>query len=365
MNQGLLRIRQRVEFAHPARAVRDVLRRDRGRPSAGASRARGRRRMLTADPDRRAWHRAQATRWPDEDVAAELERSADRAQARGGLPAAAAFLTRAAELTPQPSQRIDRALQAALANVQAGAFDIAHRLLTLTRDASLDESQQARIDLLDGQLALASSRGNEAAALLLAAAKRLEPFDVALARDTYLNAFTASLFAARLAEAVDAAPLRKPPAAYRVRHLKRPQPQTCCSRPTARSPTITRAPRPNAAARSAASAPTNCRPPEDMRWLWHGVVLALEVWDDESAYALAKHHVETARTTGALSELALALSSAIPVIVFCGDTRAAASAVAEAESVQHVTGIDCRTLWHVDPAGLARRRRSPDSALDC
>src|SRR6185312_14666568 len=142
----------------------------------------------TADPDRRAWHRARATPRPDEEVAAELERSADRAQARGGLAAAAAFLTRAAELTPDPAQRMERALAAALANVQAGSFDTARSLLGIVRDRPADALQHARIDLIRAQLAFVSSRGNDATPLLLSAARRLEQLDTKLARETYLDA---------------------------------------------------------------------------------------------------------------------------------------------------------------------------------
>ena len=154
------------------------------------------------DPDRRAWHRARATPGPDEEVAAELEHCAGRAQTRGGLSAAAAFLTRATELTPDPARRVQRALHAALANVQAGTFDIARTLISTAGDGPVDEAQRAQIDLLRAQLAFVSSRGTEATTLLLAAAQRLEPLDINLARETYLDAFSAALFGARLNDTV-------------------------------------------------------------------------------------------------------------------------------------------------------------------
>jgi AAA ATPase domain len=123
------------------------------------------------DPDRRAWHLAQATPGPDEDVAAELERSAGRAHARGGLAAAAAFLERAAALTPEPSSRARRALAAARAQHQAGAFDAALRLVAVAESGPLDELQRARVDLLRGQIAFTLKHGSDAPPLLLKAAK--------------------------------------------------------------------------------------------------------------------------------------------------------------------------------------------------
>ncbi len=97
------------------------------------------------DPDRRAWHRAHATVAVDEAVAGELERSADRAQARGGAAAAAAFLARAAELTPDPAERGRRALAAAQAKFDAGASDAALELLATAELAPLDELQTRTI----------------------------------------------------------------------------------------------------------------------------------------------------------------------------------------------------------------------------
>jgi hypothetical protein len=195
---GLLTVGARVIFQHPL--VRSAIywaaplgeRRAVHRALAEATDPAG-------DPDRRAWHRAQAAAGPDEEVAFELERSAGRAQARGGLAAAAAFLERSAALTPDPARRAERALAAAQVKYQAGAFDAALALLTTSEAGPLDEFQRARENLLRGQITFASRRGSDAPPMLLKAARRFELFDVRLARDTYLEALSAALFAGRLA----------------------------------------------------------------------------------------------------------------------------------------------------------------------
>src|SRR5580700_4994560 len=155
------------------------------------------------DPDRRAWHRAQAAPGPDEEVAAELEQCAGRAQRRGGLAAAAAFLERSAGLTVDPARRAQRTLAAAQAKLQAGALDAALGLLAMAQAGSLDELASARVDLLRGQIAFASGLSSDAPPLLLKAAKRLESLDLDLARETYLSAWMAALFAGRFAGAGD------------------------------------------------------------------------------------------------------------------------------------------------------------------
>ena len=152
-----------------------------------------------ADPDRRAWHLAQATPGLDEDVASELERSAGRAQARGGLAAAAAFLERACALTPEPARRARRALAAAQAEHQAGAFDAALRLVAIAEAGPLNDLRCAQVELLRGQIAFALNRSSDAPPLLLMAAKRLERVDERLARETYLDALTAVFFPGMLA----------------------------------------------------------------------------------------------------------------------------------------------------------------------
>jgi DNA-binding CsgD family transcriptional regulator len=173
------------------------------------------------DPDRRAWHRAHATADPDEEVACELERSAGRAQRRGGLAAAAAFLVRAAALTPDHSRRAERELGAAQAMLHAGSFESAQDLLVAAQAGPLDQVGRARVELLLGRIAWAVDHGSEAPPLLLSAAKRLEPLDLTLARQTYLDAFIAAVTADRLtagggdalqvAKAVRAAPLPPEP----------------------------------------------------------------------------------------------------------------------------------------------------------
>ena len=196
---GLLAIGARVTFRHPL--VRSAV----YRAASPEERQAVHRALADAtdpqvDPDRRAWHLAQATPGFDEDVASELERSAGRAQARGGLAAAAAFLERAAVLTPEPSRRARRALAAAQAKHLAGAFDAALRLVAIAESGPLNELQRAQVDLLRGQIAFALSRGSDAPPLLLKAAKRLEPLDQRLARETYLEALAAAIFAGVLAQ---------------------------------------------------------------------------------------------------------------------------------------------------------------------
>ena len=338
VDAGLLHVGRRVEFAHP------LVRSATYSSAAAEDRRRVHRALAEAsdpemDPDRRAWHRARATPRPDEEVAAELQHCAGRAQTRGGFSAAAAFLTRAAELTPDPVRRVQRALHAAFANVQAGTFDIARTLISTASDGPIDEAQRAQIDLLRAQLAFVSSRGTEATALLLAAAQRLEPLDINLARETYLDAFSAALFGARLNDTVGVP---------QIAGAARAVPRRLGVEPTAADLLLdglvvlsddyqTGVPPCREALQKLLD--DRSSPKERLRWLWQGCVVALELWDDESAYLLSHHNVQIARETGTLSELALALSARTPVLVFCGELSDAAATVAETESVEDVTGI--------------------------
>ena len=216
---GLAEFGVRVRFRHP-------LLRSAAYRSASAADRRAMHGALAevtdpvADPDRRAWHRAQAAPGPDEEVAAELEHSAGRAQARGGLAAAGAFLERSVLLTVDPTRRAERTLAAALANLRAGAFDKALDLLVTAEAGPLDEFASARVDLLRGQIAFASGLGSDAPPLLLKAAKRLEPLNLELARETYLSAWMAALFAGRFAGPAIFSRFPVPPVACHLRSLR-------------------------------------------------------------------------------------------------------------------------------------------------
>jgi DNA-binding CsgD family transcriptional regulator len=335
---GLLAIGERVRFRHPL--VRSAVYRsadaiDRRAVHLALAEATDR----EADPDRRAWHLAAAAVGPDEQVAAELERSAGRAQARGGLAATAAFLERAAALTEDPARRAGRALDAAQASVQAGAFDTALGLLASAEADPLDEFGRALIDLLRARLAFASSRGTEATPLLLAAARRLEPLDLSLARETYLDAFSAALFGARLNDSVGL-----PDVARAARSAPGPSDDEPRASDLLLNALVALTDDYDAAiplCRDALDKLTGdtVSPQERLRWLWQGCVVALEAWDDASAYVLSDRCVAIARETGTLSDLALALSARTPVLVFCGEFSSAASTVAETQSVEEATGI--------------------------
>ena len=205
---GLIEVDTRVRLRHPL--VRSAVylaaspdeRRQVHRALAEATDAR-------VDPDRRAWHFAQAAAAADEDVAAELERAAGRAQARGGLAAAAAFLERAAALTPDASRRAQRALAAAQTKYEAGALDDALALLATAETGGGDDLQRARVHLLSAQIAFAAQRGGDAPRLLLEAARELEAVDPDRARTAYLEALDAARFAGPLARGTDFAEVSK------------------------------------------------------------------------------------------------------------------------------------------------------------
>src|ERR1700736_2447510 len=195
---GLLAIGERMTFRHPLvrsavyRAASPQDRRAAHQALAGAT-------DPQADPDRRAWHRAQASPRPDEDVSAGLGRSASAGHDRGGLRPAAAFLERSAVLTLDPARRAGRSLAAAQATYQAGAFDAALGLLASAEAGPPDPFRRARADLLRGLIAFASSRGSDAPPLLLKGGRQFGPLDMGRARETYLDAVAGAIFAGRLA----------------------------------------------------------------------------------------------------------------------------------------------------------------------
>jgi DNA-binding CsgD family transcriptional regulator len=289
-----------------------------------------------ADPDRRAWHRAEAAPGPDEDVAAELELCAGRAQRRGGLAAAAAFLERSAGLTLDPARRARRALAAAQAKHQAGALDAALFLLAMAQAGPLDELQRARADLLRAQVAFASSHGRDAPPLMLSAARQLEPLDVRLARETYLEAFTAALFAGRLSPAVGdvARAARMAPAALAPARAPDMLLDGLALLVTegyaAGAPALRRA--------LLAFRGQDISAAEGLSWLWLAGLAAMAVWDDESWHILASRHVKLARDAGALSELPLAIRWRILLHTHAGELEQGAALIAEAQAVADATG---------------------------
>jgi DNA-binding CsgD family transcriptional regulator/tetratricopeptide (TPR) repeat protein len=335
---GLLEIDGRVHFRHPL--VRSAVyaapspreRREVHRALAEATDAQ-------VDPDRRAWHLANATAGPDEDVAAELERAAGRAQVRGGVAAAAALLERAAALTPEPSLRAQRALAAAEAKYEAGALEDALALLGTAEKGSADDLRRARLNLLRAQIAFASTRGSDAPPLLLEAAREFEPIDPSLARATYLEAFSAALFAGRLAhgcgvievaEAVRAGP--PPPQAPRPPDLLLHGLAVRFTEGYAAGAPVLKealsAFRDNAVLRA-----------EDARWLWFACWAAADLWDDQTWDLLSARQLELVRSAGALSAIPFVLTARSAVHLVSGDVRAAASQVDEIQAVSDAMGI--------------------------
>ena len=291
-----------------------------------------------ADADRRAWHRALAAAGPDEDVAAELEQSAGRAQARGGLAAAAAFLQRAVALTRDPKQRTERALAAADFGLRAGAFDAARGMMAAGEIGPLDELQRARLDMLRAEASYFESRGSTAPALLLRAAKALESLDPQLARETYLDAWSSALFAGALAS---------PANLHDVSHeaqlagmpTDRPRPSDVLldgfslaftEGRSAAAPVLERA--------ATGLADERVSIEEVLRWGWLATAAAVMVWDYETCLAVATRGVELAREAGALNVLAVSANVMAQASTLGGEFGRATSLIAEAEAVTEATG---------------------------
>ena len=333
---GLVDFGAQVRFGHPL--VRSAI----YSGAAPEERQRAHRALAEAteadmDPDRRAWHLAHATAGLDEDVAAELERSAGRARARGGLAAGAAFHERAVELTPDPRRRAQRALLAAKSKHQAGANDAALRLLAVAQAGPLDELERARAQLLHAQITFATTRGRDAPRLLLEAARRLETLDPRLARETYLEALAAALSAESLVRAGDAREI----AAAVLAADWGPSARACDLlldglALLTREGYVAGAP----ALRVALRAFRDERPSEEdeLRWLWLASRIARALADDQPWDELTARHLELARRDGAFSALPVALTDRMEVELFAGRIGAATSLAAEADAIVEATG---------------------------
>ncbi len=333
-SEGLLAIGAHVQFRHPL--VRSTAYR------AGSIEERRSVHLALAaetdpkiDADRRAWHLAIAATGPDEEVAQELERSAGRAQARGGLAAAAAFLQRAVILTPDAGTRTNRALAAAEANLRAGAFDPTASLLSMAESEPLDDVQRVTAEVLRAHLAFASGDGRAAPELLLHAAQALEPFDLATARETYVLAWGAAGYAGaaggdvlgRIATAALAVPRPEQPGPLDL--LLAGLSGIVIGGHAAGTPLL----------RQAAAAVLDHLPLDDiLRWGWMGLVAPFLVWDPETLGTMANRFVQLMRSAGALSTLPHLLQQLGHVYTCTGDLAAAASVAAEADALAAATG---------------------------
>jgi DNA-binding CsgD family transcriptional regulator len=333
---GWLTIGQRVSFRHPL--ARSAVYRGAASPEElrAAHRALAEATDPEADPERRAWHRAQAVAGPDEQVADELERWAGRAQAHGGPAKAAAFLERSAALTPGPARRAERALAAAQATYQAGALDGALRLLAVAEAGPLDELRSAQADLLRGQIALAANWGSDAPPLLVKAARRLERLDPRLARETYLDALGAAIFAAQMAPgglrevalAARAAPPAQP--AHAADLLLDGLALLISEGYAAGVPTLRQA--------LAGFRGDSITREEQLRWVWLAQQTALMVWDYQSLDVLSARHVALARETGSLATVSTAYHIRAGVHLWAAEFTEAEAMAAEADSVSAAIG---------------------------
>jgi DNA-binding CsgD family transcriptional regulator/tetratricopeptide (TPR) repeat protein len=336
---GLIEIDGRVRFRHPL--VRSAIYRA-AAPNERrlVHRALGEATDARVDRDRRAWHLAEAADGPDERVAAELERAASRAQSRGGLAAAAAFLERATELTPEPLRRAQRALTAAQTKYEAGALDDAVALLTTAETGILDDIERARVHLLRAEIAFAARRGSDAPPLLLGAARELEAVDPVLARATYLEALSAAMFSGRLTrgpsvEEVSEAALAGPPPPQPPRRPPDLLLQGWAIRFTKGYPT-------GATILKQALSAFRCErgtPAEEVQWLSLACRTAADLWDDETWRLLSARQLEVVKETGAMTAMPTALSGVSHFLAISGELSRAESLLDEMRAAVDAIGM--------------------------
>jgi DNA-binding CsgD family transcriptional regulator/tetratricopeptide (TPR) repeat protein len=352
---GLFELGVRARFRHPL--VRSAIYR-----AATAGERQAVHRALAeatdraADPDRRAWHRAHATAGLDEEVAGELEQSADRAKGRGGVAAAAAFLERAAELSPDPARRSARAIAAAEAKLQAGAPEAAEALLSTAELAPLDELQRARLQMLRAQIAFAVRRGGDAPSLLLDAARRLVPLDPALARDACLEAVAATIFSEGLEHTGDVLGIVRDTAP--ASPVPAPHDLLLDGLATLVTDGYAAAVAPLRDALDAFGRAADADT-ADNRWLWVACRIAADLWDHETWEVLATRGLRLARESGALSILPIAGSYRAGVYVHAGEYRVAWTLLEECASVTQATGT--ALLVHARPIIAAWRGREAEA----
>ncbi len=353
---GLIEFGARVRFRHPlvrAAAYRSASVVDRRAAHAALADATD----PETDPDRRAWHRAQTTTSPHEEIAGELERSAGRARARGGLTAASALLERAANLTPDPSTRAQRALAAAWAKREAGALDAALALVAIAEAGPPDALRTAEAEHLRGQVAFDQRRGPDAVRLLLDSARHLEPLDANRARKTYLDALAAALWASgpeapEVVALAAAAARAAPPAQKPIRRIDAVL-DALAIRLTdgyvAAAPLLTRS------LQAVPGVDVGADDVIDLLGLDGSrvcAIVATEVWDFRAGRALAEGHVRLARESGALVQLQFALNLLASNLMLAGDLTAAAGLIEDARVMGEAIGNPPITYAEMQLASL-------------
>jgi DNA-binding CsgD family transcriptional regulator len=354
---GLVALDSRVRFRHPL--VRSAI--------YGAAAPEERRRVHGAiaeatdpevDPDRRAWHRAHAAPGLDESVAAALEGSAERAQRRGGIAASAAFLRRAAELTPDPARRGERAMAAARAKLEAGAPEPAQELAELAELAPLDALNRARLQRLRAQIVFSTRRGDDAAPALLAAARRLIPLDPEMARETGLEALAAGVYTGSMGETIEA--LKELQAAPTASPL-RPTDLLFDGLATRVTDGFAAGAGRLREAVEAIRSEEDPSPASD-HWLWLACRITADSWDEVTWEELAIRGASRARLAGALDVLPMIVIQQSGTCIHTGRYSEALSLAEEAHGILEAIGSGA-LMFPVPMLNAYRGRESETLAM--